>query len=125
MEILAKRYCASFEATANHYVKWSPEKCAIIYLSLNPDSDESGYPFIVDYSIVSKRFDGFWRKGEQIAYSALFENCFAAKGIYKSDIPASVFGSSKKADFYVEAKRYGYDKICVFLRQPDNQLKFY
>jgi hypothetical protein len=60
IEYLAHRYRASFEATAIKYVKTSPLQCAIIYYAINPDYDDTGFPFLVDYSVVSKIFYGFW-----------------------------------------------------------------
>lgn len=127
IEILASRYDASIEATAIHYVKNHPGICAIVYISRNTDSDAGNYPFVVDYSVVSKRFHGFWKKGHKLPYNEEFEKSLAGGEIRRSTFPASIFGSSKVTEFFAELKRYGLDRdrISVFLSIPDPQARFF
>lgn len=122
---LARRYRASFEATAIKYVKTSPLQCAIIYFSPNPKFDDTGFPFLVNYSVVSRRFHRYWRKGDGLYHSRLFENCFYTRSHVEDVVPAAIFGSTKSHSYLVEAKRFGQNRFCAFLQIPEKQLRFY
>jgi len=127
VELLAKRYRASFAATANNYVTFVPAQCAIIYLQLNPEADATGCPFMVNYSIKSKthEFHRYWRKGELISHHGILENCFHYKERLTGEIPAIVFGSSKTHVYISEVRPYGNDQICVFLKIPNRQIRIF
>ncbi len=125
IEIISVRYMASFSATANTYIKVNPRQCAILYLMMNPLSDETGFPFKVKYSVKSKHFHRYWSPGAEIRYHDLIANCFEYRHNIVGEIPASIFGSSKSLYYEVELRPYGPELICALLKIPDSQFDIF
>lgn len=126
IEILAKRYNASFAATAINFVKKTPEKCALILLKFNPNYEEGGAPFCVDYSIISRTFRQyrFWEKGALIFYNDYIMSCFEHKRSWECEIPACVFGSNKELIYKVNLRHYG-DGVFALLHIPNRQTSLF
>ncbi len=118
---LSESYGASFEATAIRYVHFRNDKCAVAYLDPNPEADDPGHPFVVRYSVRSKRFYGYWRPGEQAQYHDLLASCFQDRRRVSGEIPAVIFGSSKKHTFVADIRPYGPTGVCALLQIPDGQ----
>lgn len=125
IEVMSDRYVASFEATANKFVKCHPDSYAVFYLRPNPKADSSGYPFLVRYFVKSRWFHGFWRPGAEVWGNELIEKCFLYNECFKGEIPAYVFGSKKSHVFEAELKPHGPDQVCALLRIPNSQISLF
>ncbi|MDD4051046.1 MAG: ImmA/IrrE family metallo-endopeptidase [candidate division Zixibacteria bacterium] len=119
---LADRYQASFEATAIRYIESNPGMCAGMYLRPNPATESTDSPYVVKYSIKSKRFHHYWKPGEAISYHDQIESCFLSNRSITCEIPASVFGSQKKHSYLVEMRPYGPEQMFVLLNIPERQI---
>ncbi len=120
--LLAKRYNASFIATAINFVKLNPFKCAMILLEYNYNVNEDGYHYRVLYSVKSKRFHRYWHKDDGVFYNDFIQSCFEYGRYWEEEIPAVVFGSEKKICYQAFMRKYG-DQVFVLLVSPDNQGK--
>lgn len=121
---LSGRYQASFEATALHYAKRHPGLCAILYLQLNSKANESGCPFLVRYSVSSRRFIYFWKKGTLINYDDLIAGCFRYRQELRGEITLPVSGRQLRKSFLCELRPYGSQQVCALVSVPDTQASF-
>jgi len=120
---LAEKYEASFEATAIKYIQSHPGKCAILYLIPILKLGAKHFFYQVKYSIKSKNFHRYWKTGTQVKYHGMLESSKIEGTGLCGEIPASIFGSTKKHNYYVEVKTYGPLYLCVFLKLKDKQTK--
>lgn len=123
IELLAKRYNASFIATAINFVKLNPSACAFLMLKYNPLASESGSCYQTDYSVKSKSFHRYWNKGEGIGYNDHIQGCFEYGRYCETEIPAMVFGSNRKVDYKAFLRRYG-NSVFALLTLPSIQSRF-
>jgi len=119
---LSERYQASFEATSIKYISSNPGQCAVVYLTENTSGNAIEFPYRVKYSIVSSNFHRFWAPRKLVKHHYDLERCFREKKNILTEIPATVFGSTKKHSYIADLRPYGPDRVCVLLNIPVKQI---
>ncbi|MFH1373298.1 MAG: hypothetical protein ABII79_05860 [bacterium] len=124
IKALSHRYVASFEATTIRYVQAHPGLCAAVYIEPNSNDDDSEHPFRVRYAVKSKRFHRYWRAGDGITYDDSIAVCMNDRVPIETELPATVFGSTRGHDYVVDLKPHGINQVCALLRMDDPQTSF-
>jgi hypothetical protein len=119
---LAYRYLASFEATAIKYITYNPGMCAVLYLTENTSGNALEFPYRVKYSVKSNNFHRYWRPSAVVMHHEDIDKCFREQQTILTEIPATVFGSTKKHSYKAELRPYGPDQICALLNIPVSQI---